>query len=66
MDLVGGYYDACDNVKFGLPMAFTITMLSRSVIEYGKQLASSGELGHSMEAIKWGSHYFLKAHRDLS
>ncbi|KAL4564621.1 hypothetical protein LXL04_028687 [Taraxacum kok-saghyz] len=28
VDLVGGYYDAGDNVKFGFPMAFTTTMLS--------------------------------------
>lgn len=64
VDLVGGYYDAGDNVKFGLPMAFTVTMLSWSVIEYGKQLASSGELRNSMEAIKWGSDYLLKAHTE--
>ncbi|KAH9292189.1 hypothetical protein KI387_042623, partial [Taxus chinensis] len=62
VDLVGGYYDAGDNVKFGLPMAFTVTMLSWSVIEYGKQLAKSGELGYSMEAIQWGTDYLLKAH----
>ncbi|GLJ38308.1 hypothetical protein SUGI_0780040 [Cryptomeria japonica] len=62
VDLVGGYYDAGDNVKFGLPMAFTVTMLSWSVIEYGKQMASSGELGHAMDAIKWGSDYLIKAH----
>ncbi|XLT03641.1 hypothetical protein HN51_052992 [Arachis hypogaea] len=24
VDLVGGYYDAGDHVKFGLPMAFTV------------------------------------------
>lgn len=62
MDLVGGYYDAGDNVKFGLPMAFTVTMMSWSVLEYGKQLASNGELGHAMEAVKWGTDYFIKAH----
>ena len=62
MDLVGGYYDAGDNVKFGLPMAFTITMMSWSVIEYGRQMASNGELGHALEAIKWGTDYFIKAH----
>ena len=62
MDLVGGYYDAGDNVKFGLPMAFTITMMSWSIIEYGKQLGSSGELGHAMKAVKWGSDYLIKAH----
>lgn len=59
---MGGYYDAGDNVKFGLPMAFTVTMMSWSIIEYGKQLAASGELGHAMEAVKWGTDYFIKAH----
>ena len=49
---MGGYYDAGDNVKFGLPMAFTVTILPCSVIEYGQKMASSGELGHAMEAIK--------------
>ena len=62
VDLVGGYYDAGDNVKFGLPMAFTVTMLSWSIIEYGKQMAQSGELGHAMDAVKWGTDYFIKAH----
>ncbi|KAJ4849500.1 hypothetical protein Tsubulata_005812 [Turnera subulata] len=62
VDLVGGYYDAGDNVKFGLPMAFTITMMSWSIIEYGKQMAASGELGHAMDAIKWGTDYLIKAH----
>ncbi|OVA05730.1 Glycoside hydrolase [Macleaya cordata] len=62
VDLVGGYYDAGDNVKFGLPMAFTITMMSWSIVEYGKQLATSGELGHAMQAVKWGTDYFIKAH----
>ncbi|KAK8644045.1 hypothetical protein V6N13_013318 [Hibiscus sabdariffa] len=55
VDLVGGYYDAGDNVKFGLSMAFTITMMSWSIIEYSKQLAANGELRHAMEAVKWGT-----------
>ncbi|CAL1373578.1 unnamed protein product [Linum trigynum] len=62
VDLVGGYYDAGDNVKFGLPMAFTVTMMSWSIIEYGKQMAASGELRNAMDAIKWGTDYFIKAH----
>lgn len=62
MDLVGGYYDAGDNVKFGLPMAFTVTMVSWSIIEYGKQMAANGELSHAMDAVKWGTDYFIKAH----
>ncbi|KAL5999027.1 Endoglucanase [Asimina triloba] len=62
VDLVGGYYDAGDNVKFGLPMAFTITMMSWSIVEYGKQMAATGELSHAMEAVKWGTDYLIKTH----
>ncbi|TYK06088.1 endoglucanase 6-like [Cucumis melo var. makuwa] len=64
VDLVGGYYDAGDNVKFGLPMAFTVTMMSWSILEYRVQLAASGELGHAMDAVKWGTDYFIKAHTE--
>lgn len=62
MDLVGGYYDAGDNVKFGLPMAFTVTMLAWGVIQYEKQMSDAGEYQHALEAIKWGTDYFIKAH----
>ncbi|XP_024164480.1 endoglucanase 17 [Rosa chinensis] len=59
MDLVGGYYDAGDNVKFNFPMAFTTTMLSWSVLEFGNLMGS--DLQQAMEAIRWGTDYFLKA-----
>ncbi|KAG8067498.1 hypothetical protein GUJ93_ZPchr0005g14561 [Zizania palustris] len=62
VDLVGGYYDAGDNVKFGLPMAFTVTMMSWSILEYGKQMEAAGELRNAMDAVKWGTDYFIKAH----
>ncbi|XP_062218219.1 endoglucanase 5-like [Phragmites australis] len=62
VDLVGGYYDAGDHVKFGLPMAFTVTMLSWGVLEYGEGVAAAGELAHALQAIKWGTDYFIKAH----
>ncbi|KAG8365099.1 hypothetical protein BUALT_Bualt18G0069000 [Buddleja alternifolia] len=63
VDLVGGYYDAGDNVKFGLPMAYTITLLSWGVIEFRDEIAAvDGELRHALEAIKWGTDYFIKAH----
>ncbi|XP_044972273.1 endoglucanase 2-like [Hordeum vulgare subsp. vulgare] len=62
VDLTGGYYDAGDNVKFGLPMAFTVTMMAWSVLEYGGQMEAAGELGNALEAVKWGTDYFVKAH----
>ncbi|KAE8691387.1 Endoglucanase 16 [Hibiscus syriacus] len=60
VDLVGGYYDAGDNVKFGLPMAFMITTLSWSAIAYKNELHSAGELENVYAALRWGTDYFLK------
>ncbi|XP_016454485.1 endoglucanase 17-like [Nicotiana tabacum] len=59
VDLVGGYYDAGDNVKFGFPMAFTTTMLSWSVIEFGGVM--KGELQNARQAVRWATDYLLKA-----
>lgn len=57
--MVGGYYDAGDNVKFGFPMAFTTTMLSWSVIEFGGLMKT--ELPNAKEAVRWATDYLLKA-----
>lgn len=59
VDLVGGYYDAGDNVKFNFPMAYSTTMLAWSVIEFGKFMGA--DLKHALDAVRWGSDYFLKA-----
>ncbi|XP_074278995.1 endoglucanase 17-like [Silene latifolia] len=59
VDLEGGYYDAGDNVKFGFPMAFTTTMLSWSVLEFGGVMKS--ELQNAKQAVRWGTDYLLKA-----
>ncbi|KAK8936819.1 Endoglucanase 13 [Platanthera zijinensis] len=61
-DLVGGYYDSGDNVKFGFPLAFTITTLSWGVVEFRGQLAAAGELQNALTAVRWGTDYLLKAH----
>ncbi|KAJ7528295.1 hypothetical protein O6H91_16G093400 [Diphasiastrum complanatum] len=61
VDLSGGYYDAGDNVKFGFPMAFTITMLSWSLVENGHELDAAGELKNARNAVRWGSDFLLKA-----
>jgi endoglucanase len=56
--LVGGYYDAGDNVKFGFPMAVTTTMLSWSVIEFREFMGE--ELQNAKDAIRWATYYLLK------
>ncbi|KAI4376454.1 hypothetical protein MLD38_014215 [Melastoma candidum] len=61
VDLVGGYYDAGDNVKYGLPMAFTITTLSWAALFYNHEILATGEMPNVQAAIRWGTDYFLKA-----
>ena len=60
MDLTGGYYDAGDNVKYQLPMAFSVTMLSWGVLEYQSAFTSTGQLAYAHQAIRWGTDYFLQ------
>ncbi|KAH7840938.1 hypothetical protein Vadar_023563 [Vaccinium darrowii] len=59
VDLTGGYYDAGDNIKFGFPMAFTATLLSWSVIDFGRNMGP--ELKNAVKAVKWATDYLLKA-----
>ncbi|KAJ0971128.1 hypothetical protein J5N97_019087 [Dioscorea zingiberensis] len=59
VDLTGGYYDAGDNVKYGFPMAYTMTVLAWSMIEFGEYLGP--EFRHAAEALRWGTDYLLKA-----
>ncbi|CAN6268395.1 unnamed protein product [Urochloa humidicola] len=58
--LVGGYYDAGDNIKFHFPMAFSMTLLSWSVIEYSAKYKAVGEYDHVRELIRWGTDYLLR------
>ncbi|KAL0364608.1 UNVERIFIED_CONTAM: Endoglucanase 5 [Sesamum angustifolium] len=62
VNLVGGYYDAGDHVKFGQPMAFSMTMLSWAAVDCRAELVSLNQMGHTLDAIKWGTDYFIKAH----
>ncbi|CAN6198084.1 unnamed protein product [Urochloa humidicola] len=59
VDLTGGYYDAGDNVKFGFPMAFTATLISWSLIDFGHTFGSQEP--HARDALRWATDYLLKA-----
>ncbi|KAK3143376.1 hypothetical protein QOZ80_4AG0299590 [Eleusine coracana subsp. coracana] len=64
VDLVGGYYDAGDHVKFGFPMAYAVTMLAWGVIEFEKEMVAANNLNRALDAIRWGTNYFIKAHTE--
>ncbi|MEM2972273.1 MAG: glycoside hydrolase family 9 protein, partial [Candidatus Bathyarchaeia archaeon] len=60
--VTGGYFDAGDHVKFGLPMAYSVAMLGWAAYEYKSALSSAGLLDELQDAIKWGADYFVKCH----
>ncbi|XP_062184917.1 endoglucanase 13-like [Phragmites australis] len=64
VDLVGGYYDSGDHVKFGFPMAYAVTMLSWGVLEFEKEMVAANNLRRALDAIRWGTNYFIKAHTE--
>src|SRR3954469_14626549 len=61
-DLTGGWYDAGDHVKFGLPMAASATMLAWGIVEYRDAYVQTGQLNNALEQLKWATDYFIKAH----
>ena len=61
-DLTGGWYDAGDHVKFGLPMASTATMLAWSIVDIAMPTFRPGSSNNALDQLKWATDYFIKAH----
>ncbi|XP_050207216.1 endoglucanase 10 [Mercurialis annua] len=62
IDLSKGMYDAGDHMKFGLPMAFTATVLSWAILEYGDQMDAVNQLKPAQDSLKWTTDYLVNAH----
>ncbi|XP_052201645.1 endoglucanase 10-like [Diospyros lotus] len=62
LDLSKGMYDAGDHMKFGFPMAFTATVLSWAILEYGDQMQTVNQLKPAQESLKWITDYLINAH----
>ena len=62
LDLTGGFYDAGDNVKFNLPMSYSMSLLAWSVFEDREAYEKSGQLKYILDNIRWGNDYFIKCH----
>eukprot|EP00271_Cylindrocystis_brebissonii_P021116 TRINITY_DN7385_c0_g1_i1.p1 TRINITY_DN7385_c0_g1~~TRINITY_DN7385_c0_g1_i1.p1 ORF type:complete len:610 (-),score=113.66 TRINITY_DN7385_c0_g1_i1:766-2595(-) len=60
-NLSGGFYDGGGAIKYTFPMAFSVTMLAWSVIEYETQYENAGQLVEAISLIQWGVDYLLKA-----
>lgn len=62
LDLTGGWHDAGDHVKFGLPMAFSASVVAWGVWEFWDAYEASGQLVYALDNLRWVCDYFLKAH----
>ncbi len=62
VDLTGGYHDAGDEMKFGFPMAFSMTMLAWGGIDEAAGYSKSGQAQYLTRNLKWGDDWLLKAH----
>ena len=60
LDLTGGYHDAGDYGKFGLPLASSLTNLAWGGLEFSKGYAAAGQTDELLAAVKWGTDYLLK------
>ncbi|XP_070574808.1 uncharacterized protein [Ptychodera flava] len=63
-DLTGGWFDAGDFVKFGLPMAWSATNLAWGLIQYREAYLEAGQLSYMLDCLRWATDYFLVCHTD--
>ena len=61
LDLTGGYHDAGDHVKFGLPLASTLSTLAWGGISFADGYEAADQMDALLETVRWGTDYLLKA-----
>lgn len=64
LDLTGGFHDAGDHVKFGLPQAYAASVLSWSMYKYKEVFQETGTYQKLLSTLKYFSDYLLKCHPD--
>jgi hypothetical protein len=65
-DLTGGYHDAGDHVKFGLPQAYSASVLGWSFYEYKDVFDATGNTQNMLSTLKYFTDYMLKCHPDAN
>ena len=57
LDLTGGFHDAGDHVKFGLPQAYTASILGWALYEYKDVFDSTGNTEKLLSTLKYFTDY---------
>ncbi|MBQ7046524.1 MAG: glycoside hydrolase family 9 protein [Oscillospiraceae bacterium] len=60
LDLSGGFHDAGDHVKFGLPGAYSATMLGWGYYEFKDAYTKTGQAGHLQTITDYFCDYFKR------
>lgn len=61
VDLSGGFHDAGDHVKFGLPQSYAASTLGWGMYEFPQAFRATGTWAHGLDELKWFSDYFLRS-----
>lgn len=61
VDLSGGFHDAGDHVKFGLPQSYSASTLGWSYYEFRDSFLDIGEQEHMEDILRHFTDYFLRS-----
>ncbi|XP_077985298.1 uncharacterized protein LOC144439939 [Glandiceps talaboti] len=61
-DLVGGWYDAGDQIKVTFKHAQHTWIMAWGLLEFKDAYAAAGELEYFYDCLKWGVDYIVKLH----
>ena len=61
VDVSGGYHDAGDHVKFGLPQTYASQTLEWGLYEFREAFEETGQLEHMQAVLRRFSDYYLKS-----
>jgi endoglucanase len=61
LDLAGGFHDAGDTVKFGLPQTYAASVIGWSMYEFPQAYQNTGTWDHAMEEMYQFTNYFLSS-----
>jgi hypothetical protein len=61
LNLSGGFHDAGDTVKFGLPQTYAASVLGWGMYEFPQGFTATGTWNHAMDEMKWFTDYFLRS-----
>jgi endoglucanase len=61
LNLSGGFHDAGDTVKFGLPQTYAASVLGWGMYEFPQAYQETGTWNHAMDEMEWFTNYFMRS-----